>query len=93
MACTRVTRAKVDAMWAALWQRGYDSYTLAEALAEAALEELAAGESIEDAISYAERRYGVRPRSTWCPECQRGDTECCYTPGVCSDCGSDLEDT
>ena len=93
MACTRVTRAKVDAMWAALWQRGYDSYALTEVLAEAALEELAAGESIEDAISYAERRYGVRPRSTWCPECQRGDTECCYTPGVCSDCGSDLEDT
>lgn len=82
---------QMDEIWAALWARGYDAYDLIERLAEAALEDVAIGWAIPDAISSAERRYGVKPHNSWCRQCRCGDVECCYTPGVCSDCGGDLE--
>lgn len=91
MSTAVITRERVDAVWAALWAREYDSYALTEVLAEAALEELAAGESIEDAIGYAERRYGVRPRGTWCSECLDGGTGSDWDPARCELCNGWLE--
>jgi hypothetical protein len=91
MARTTVTQAEVDAVWQALWDRGYDSYRLAEYIAEAALKELAAGESMDDAIGYAERLYDVRPRGTWCPECREGGTEADWSTERCGQCGGWLE--
>ena len=82
---------QADAVWAALWARGYDSYDVTERLAEAAQEDVAFGWTVQDAVRAAERRYGVKPRGTWCPNCRGGDTECVYNPGVCSDCGGRLE--
>ncbi len=91
----RVTIApeQEEATWEALWDRGYDSYELVERLAETALEELAAGETVGDAIGYAERRYGVRPRGQWCPECESGDVGDFWEPGRCEACGTELEVT
>jgi len=80
-----------DAVWAALWACGYDRYDVVELLAETALEDVAIGWTVRDAVRAAERRYGVKPRGTWCPNCRSGDTECCYEAGVCSACGTELE--
>ena len=89
----RVTIApeQEEATWEALWDRGYDSYELVERLAETALEELAAGETVGDAIGYAERRYGVRPRGQWCPTCETGDTTDHLETGRCDACETWME--
>ena len=86
-----ITRSEVDAVWQALWDRGYDSYRLAEYIAEEALKELAAGESMGDAIGYAERLYDVGPRGTWCPYCLDDDTENPLRRDRCGQCGGWLE--
>ena len=93
MARTTVTQAEVDAVWQALWDRGYDSYELVKLLNEAALEELPSAESVEDAVRYAERRYEVRPKDEWCPECREGGTESDCEQGKCGRCGGWLDRT
>lgn len=91
VALTTITREQEQAVWEALWDRGYDSYDLVEALAERALQDLPSAESVADAVRYAERCYGVRPRGTWCPECREGGTSSDWNPERCEYCGVWLE--
>ena len=90
---TTITREQEEATWAALWDRGYDSYDLVELLAEEALKSMAYGADMATAIKGAEQACGVHPRGTWCPQCREGGTEADWSPERCEWCGGWLEVT
>lgn len=88
---TTITHEQVDAVWQALWDRGYDSYELVEMLAEEALTSMAYGADMATAIKGAEQACGVHPRGTWCPQCREGGTEADWSTERCGQCGGWLE--
>ena len=86
-----ITHEQVDAVWQALWDRGYDSYELVELLVETALKSMAYGADMATAIKGAEQACGVQPRGAWCPECREGGTEADWSTERCGQCGGWLE--
>lgn len=91
VARTTSTSAQEEAVWEALWGRGYGCPELTERLAKTALESMAEGETLEDAVKFAERRYGVQPRGLWCPTCETGDTTDHLETGRCDACETWME--
>jgi Zn finger protein HypA/HybF involved in hydrogenase expression len=88
-----ITQEHVDAIWRALWDRGYDSYELVELLAEEALKNMAYGADMATAVRSAEQACGVGPRQMWCSKCKTGEYELAFWDGRCPQCWSEAKDT